>query len=75
MFLVKKKKKKKKKAEPMVKSTGMEISLSQTPFPALLHMAHSIPENVLFDTSNEIPGLLPFTSRSVIGKGCIIFFI
>ncbi|CAL1273272.1 unnamed protein product [Larinioides sclopetarius] len=48
----------------MVKSTGMEISLSQAPFPALLQMAHLIPENVLIDASNDIPGSLATASKN-----------
>ncbi|XP_055932867.1 nephrocystin-4-like [Argiope bruennichi] len=64
--VVKKKKKKKKKAEPMVKPTGMEISLSQASFPSLLQMAHLIPENVFIDASYKIPGLAPLTSKSTI---------
>ncbi|PRD24032.1 UNVERIFIED_CONTAM: Nphp4 [Trichonephila clavipes] len=64
--IVKKKKKKKKKPEPMVKSTGMEISLSQTPYPTLLKISHLIPENMLIDASYEIPGLMPMSSKTVI---------
>ncbi|GIY01498.1 nephrocystin-4 [Caerostris darwini] len=66
--VVKKKKKKKKKPEPMIKPTGLEISLSQAPYPALLHIAHLIPENILLDASYEIPGLVPISSKSIINS-------
>ncbi|GFT18536.1 nephrocystin-4 [Nephila pilipes] len=64
--IVKKKKKKKKKPEPMVKSTGMEISLSQASYPALLQISHLFHENILIDASFEIPGLMPISSKTLI---------
>lgn len=38
--------------------TRMELSLSLMPYSLLLQTTHLIPENVLFDAADAIPGLV-----------------
>ncbi|XP_054706812.1 nephrocystin-4-like [Uloborus diversus] len=43
-------------------STGMEMSLTLSPYPTLLKIAHLVPRNILIDPTYEVPGVVPIPS-------------
>ncbi|KAG8182994.1 hypothetical protein JTE90_027480 [Oedothorax gibbosus] len=74
------KKKKKEKPDPILKKTGLEISLLQAPFLSILQLSHLVPENVIIDASTQIPGLSSLARDASFSlkpqlQGCLTFLL
>lgn len=55
-------------------TTGMELSLSVMPYPLLLQIAHLVPENVLIDAADSIPGLITEPTSVINGEYFFLSF-